>query len=41
MSVVLELLRGADLETVSRRHGVTAAKISEMVTSFSPAAKPV
>ena len=29
MSVVLELLRGADLESLSRRHGVTAAKISE------------
>ena len=29
MSVVLELLRGADLETLSRRHGVTAARISE------------
>ncbi len=28
VSVVLELLRGADLESVSRRHGVTAAKLS-------------
>lgn len=28
VSVVLELLRGADLESLSRRHGVTAAKIS-------------
>ena len=27
-SVVLELLRGADLESLSRRHGVTAAKLS-------------
>jgi hypothetical protein len=27
VSVVLELLRGADLETLSRRHGVTAAKL--------------
>ena len=26
--MVLELLRGADLESVSRRHGVTAAKLS-------------
>jgi transposase len=28
VSVVLELLRGADLESVSRRHGVTAATLS-------------
>jgi hypothetical protein len=28
VSVVLELLRGAYLESVSRRHGVTAAKLS-------------
>jgi transposase-like protein len=27
VSVVLELLRGADLESVSRRHGVTAATL--------------
>jgi hypothetical protein len=32
--VVLELLRGADLETLSRRHGVTAAKISEWRDDF-------
>jgi hypothetical protein len=32
--VVLELLRGADLETLSRRHGVTAAKISEWRDEF-------
>ena len=34
VSVVLELLRGADLETLSRRHGVTAAKISEWRDEF-------
>ncbi len=34
MSVVLELLRGADLETLSRRHGVTAATISEWRDKF-------
>jgi hypothetical protein len=28
MSVVLELLRGADLESTSRRYGVTAATLS-------------
>jgi len=28
MSVVLEFLRGADLESLSRRHGVTAATLS-------------
>ena len=28
VSVVLELLRGVDLETLRRRHGVTAASIS-------------
>ena len=34
MSVVLELLRGADLESVSRRHGVTAAKLSAWREEF-------
>lgn len=34
MSVVLELLRGTDLESLSRRHGVTAAKISEWREAF-------
>lgn len=34
MSVVLEVLRGADLETLSRRHGVTAARISEWRAEF-------
>ena len=34
MSVVLELLRGADLESLSRRHGVTAAKISAWRDAF-------
>lgn len=34
VSVILELLRGADLETLSRRHGVTAAKISEWRDDF-------
>ena len=28
VSVVVELLRGADLESLSRRHGVTAATLS-------------
>jgi transposase-like protein len=32
--VVLELLRGADLESVSRRHGVTAAKVSAWRDEF-------
>jgi hypothetical protein len=27
VSVVLELLRGADLESLSRRHGITVAKV--------------
>ena len=34
VSVVLELLRGADLESVSRRHGVTAAKLSAWREEF-------
>jgi transposase len=34
VSVVLDLLRGADLETLSRRRGVTAAKISEWRDEF-------
>ena len=34
VSVVLEFLRGADLETLSRRHGVTAARISEWRDEF-------
>lgn len=34
MSVVLEVLRGTDLETLSRRHGVTAARISEWRDEF-------
>jgi transposase len=34
VSVVLKLLRGVDLETLSRRHGVTAAKISEWRDAF-------
>jgi transposase-like protein len=34
VSVVLELLRGADLESVSRRHGVTAAKLSQWREEF-------
>jgi transposase len=34
VSVVLELLRGADLESVSRRHGVTAAKLSQWRDEF-------
>ena len=29
MSVVLELLKGTDLDSLSRRHGVTAAKLSQ------------
>ena len=34
VSVVLELLRGADLESVSRRHGVTAATLSAWRDDF-------
>jgi hypothetical protein len=34
VSVVLELVRGADLESLSRRHGVTAAKISAWRDEF-------
>ena len=34
VSVVLELLRGADLESVSRRHGVTVAKLSAWRDAF-------
>jgi transposase-like protein len=34
VSVVLELLRGADLESVSRRHGVTAATLSTWRDEF-------
>lgn len=34
MSVVLELLRGADLESRSRKHGVTAATLSEWREAF-------
>jgi len=34
VSVVVELLRGADLESVSRRHGVTAAKLSQWRDEF-------
>ncbi len=34
VSVVLELLRGVDLESVSRRHGVTAATLSAWRDDF-------
>ncbi len=34
MSVVLELLRGADLEATSRKYGVTAATLSEWREAF-------
>jgi len=34
MSVVVELLRGADLESLSRRHGVTAATLSAWRDDF-------
>jgi len=34
VSVVLELLRGADLEVLSRRQGVTAAKLSAWRDEF-------
>ena len=34
MSVVLELLRGADLESTSRRYGVTAATLSDWREAF-------
>jgi transposase len=33
-SVVLELLRGADLESASRKYGVTAATLSEWRDAF-------
>ena len=33
-SVVLELLRGADLESTSRKYGVTAATLSEWRDAF-------
>jgi transposase-like protein len=33
-SVVLELLRGADLESTSRKHGVTAATLTEWRDAF-------
>lgn len=34
MSVILELLRGADLESTSRKYGVTAATLSEWRDAF-------
>lgn len=34
VSVVLELLRGADLESLSRKHGVTAATLSTWRDEF-------
>ncbi len=34
MSVILKLLRGADLESTSRRYGVTAATLSEWREAF-------
>ena len=34
MSVVLELLKGTDLDSLSRRHGVTAAKLSQWRDDF-------
>jgi transposase-like protein len=34
VSVVLELLRGVDLESLSRRHGVTAATLSSWRDEF-------
>ncbi len=34
LSVVLELLRGADLESTSRKYGVTAATLSEWREAF-------
>ena len=34
VSVVLELLRGADFDSVSRRHGVTAATLSAWRDAF-------
>ena len=35
MSVVLELLRGADLESTSRRYGVTAVTLSPVARGFA------
>ncbi|MCX7590984.1 MAG: transposase, partial [Kiritimatiellae bacterium] len=34
MSVILELLRGADLEATSRKHGVPAATLSQWREAF-------
>jgi transposase-like protein len=34
VSVVIELLRGESLESLSRRHGVTAAKLSQWRDEF-------
>jgi hypothetical protein len=34
MSVVVELLKGTDLDSLSRRHGVTAAKLSQWRDDF-------
>ena len=34
VSVILELLRGADLESTSRKHGVTAATLTEWRDRF-------
>ncbi len=39
MSVVLELLRGADLESTTRKYGVTAATLSEWRDAFLAAGK--
>src|SRR5262245_60299476 len=39
-SVVLELLRGADLEATSRKQRVTVATLTQWRTGSSPAAKP-
>jgi len=34
MAVITELIRGADLEQLSRRHGITAATISDWRDAF-------
>jgi hypothetical protein len=40
VSVVLELLRGADLESASRKHRVTAATLSEWRDRFLTGGRP-
>jgi len=41
VSVVIELLKGESLESLSRRHGVTARSSRSGVTTSWPAVRPV